>query len=134
MHAGFWIEVVDDDEFVVVVDDPGRRKRFWIDCVCGKAVAAVEDCFWVGRSAASPEGLCLMSSVTVYQRSEEVVKLLHVRLDLQAFGLAERGKRSVDGFPGTAVLETCSSKSSAVALFGLGIFRIKGWPLGVRSL
>jgi hypothetical protein len=62
------------------------------------------------------------------------MELLCVRLALQAFGLAERGKPSVDGFPGTAVLETCSSMSSAVALFGLGIFRIKGWPLGVRSL
>jgi hypothetical protein len=59
------------------------------------------------------------------------MELLCVRLALQAFGLAERGNRSVDCFPGNAVLSTCSSKSSAVARLGLGIFRIR---LGPRSL
>jgi hypothetical protein len=62
------------------------------------------------------------------------MEVLRVRLTLQAFGLAEEGKRSVDCFPGTAVLETCSSRSSAVARLGLGIFLIRGWPLGVRSV
>jgi hypothetical protein len=36
---------------------------------------------------------------------------------LQAFGLAELGKRFVDCLPGTDVLWTCSSKSSAEARF-----------------
>jgi len=41
---------------------------------------------------------------------------------LQAFGLAELGKRFVDCLPGTAVLWTCSSKSSAEARFCFDIF------------
>lgn len=36
---------------------------------------------------------------------------------LQAFGLAELGKCFVDFLPGTDVLSTCSSKSSAEARF-----------------
>jgi hypothetical protein len=40
---------------------------------------------------------------------------------LQALGLAERGKRSVDCLPGSDVLCTCSSKSSADARLGFDI-------------
>jgi hypothetical protein len=40
---------------------------------------------------------------------------------LQALGLAERGNRSVDCLPGSDVLCTCSSKSSAEAKFGFDI-------------
>lgn len=41
--------------------------------------------------------------------------------DVQAFGFEERGNRSMDCWPGTAVLETCSSTSSADARSGLVI-------------
>jgi hypothetical protein len=40
---------------------------------------------------------------------------------LQALGLAERGNRSVDCLPGSEVLCTCSSKSSAEARSGFDI-------------
>lgn len=43
---------------------------------------------------------------------------------LQALGWDERGNRSVDCWPGTAVLLTCSSKSSADARFGSVILEV----------
>lgn len=49
----------------------------------------------------------------------------------QAFGLAERGKRSVDCLPGMEVLCTCSSKSSAEAKFGFDIFERIGRRLSL---
>lgn len=43
---------------------------------------------------------------------------------LQALGWDERGNRSVDCWPGTAVLVTCSSRSSADANVGSVILEV----------
>jgi hypothetical protein len=47
-------------------------------------------------------------------------------MSLQALGLAERGNRSVDCLPGSDVLCTCSSKSSAEARLGFDILAAFG--------
>lgn len=44
MHAGFGVQVVDHDELLVVVDDASGREGLGINGVCGKAIAALEDC------------------------------------------------------------------------------------------
>lgn len=50
-----------------------------------------------------------------------VIYFLENEMNSQAFGLEDRGNRSVDCLPGTDVLSTCSSKSSAEATFWLAI-------------
>ena len=115
MHAGFGIEVVDHDEFLVVVDDASGREGFGVDGVSGKTIAALEDCFlrWLVGCFAS----WLVSHEFCDYINDQIVEGQRDEIFLQAFGLAEFGKRLVDCLPGTDVLCTCSSKSSAEARF-----------------
>ena len=115
MYTGFGVKVVDHDELLIVVDDASRRKGFGVDSVCGQAIATLEDCFLcllVGCFAS-----WLVSHEFCDYINDQIVEGRRDEMSLQAFGLAALGKCFVDFLPGTDVLWTCSSKSSAEARF-----------------